>query len=789
MTQDLLSKFAFIGLLVSVQVFAQPAAKPKPTGKMLVWQFPLNRPHTGVLLGNGTQGLMVWGKDNQLNITIGRAGFWDHRGGNEFSARTTYQEVKRLLEAKDEAGLRKVFEVPKKSEDQPKEPRQIGGGRLEITLPEGWRLVRAELLLATADIRVIAKDKSNLEKTLTIGQSPTAELAWVEVPPDAIGKVSAKLIPSYESPKVQPALQSTGVAAPKTSKKAFDYLNAIVYEDFTQTLPADEPLTIAYLLDKATRGRNRILIGSHLGEGGTLALQTALPKANFPELDKQKKQWWAAYWADVPQITLPDPVLQEITDYGLYKQACTHPPQGVAATLQGPFMEDYQLPPWSNDYHFNINVQMIYTPVLATNRLSHLEPMWAMMKSWLPQLQTNGEKFFGRPGALMLPHAVDDRCRVVGTFWTGTIDHACTAWMAYLAWQHYRYGMGEAILRETAWPLLVGAFEGYWAMLEETDDGQGGRRFSLPVSVSPEFRGDQMTAWGRDASFQLAALHKVAEVLPVAAQLLGKPADPRWADVSRRLPPYATFEGSWIDEWPGLRSKRIALWEGQDLIESHRHHSHLGSIYPFATIDPADPQHKEIVQASINRWVNRGTGMWSGWCVPWASVLHNRMNNTETAVSLLHWWHANFVNEGRGTSHNANKFGISVFGQPIWDKLPPNTPNGEIMQLDAGFGALSAVLELLVQQRRDAIHVLPNLHYQWKNVSFRNIRAEGAFTVSAKAVDGRVAEVRVKSLRGGKLRLAHNLGEKYRVGTQPATGGMFEKDCTPGEEIVLTRAE
>ncbi|MCU0368253.1 MAG: hypothetical protein MUF39_05435, partial [Cyclobacteriaceae bacterium] len=57
-------------------------------GKVLTWNFPLNRTHTGILLGNGTQGLMVWGKDNQLKITIGRAGFWDHRGGNEFSART-----------------------------------------------------------------------------------------------------------------------------------------------------------------------------------------------------------------------------------------------------------------------------------------------------------------------------------------------------------------------------------------------------------------------------------------------------------------------------------------------------------------------------------------------------------------------------------------------------------------------------------------------------------------------------------------------------------------------------
>jgi alpha-L-fucosidase 2 len=33
----------------------------------------------------------------------------------------------------------------------------------------------------------------------------------------------------------------------------------------------------------------------------------------------------------------------------------------------------------------------------------------------------------------------------------------------------------------------------------------------------------------------------------------------------------------------------------------------------------------------------------------------------------------------------------------------------EVMQLDAGFGALTAVFELLVQNRRGEIWVLPNL--------------------------------------------------------------------------------
>jgi alpha-L-fucosidase 2 len=760
-----MNRLILLFVLLSLVVKAQ-------TIRELIWNFPLPRTHTGILLGNGTQGLMVWGQGRELNITVGRAGFWDHRGGNEFSARTTYPDVKRLLETKDEVALRKVFEVPRKSDNQPSHPQQLGGGVLKLTLPEGYTLQQGVLQLATAEIQITVTSPKGNKELLRIGQDPFRELAWVVYPKTCAGKIKTELRAAWDNPAVKSALEKTSVQPPT-------YWQEASVSGFTQTLPEDEPLSVMI----ATQAEH-VVIGTTLG--GELS-SVKKQMASFQPPFEARNKWWKNYWAEVPRIALPDPVLQEIADYGLYKQACATPPQGKACALQGPFMEEYQLPPWSNDYHFNINVQMIYTPALATNRATHLQPLWDLMNAWIPQMKANGEQFFGRPGALMLPHAVDDRCRVVGTFWTGTIDHACTAWMAYLAWQHFAYTMDDQVLRNTAWPLLTGAFEGYWAMLEEVDNGSGGKRFSLPVSVSPEFRGDQMTAWGRDASFQLAALHKVAQVLPKAATRLGLPLDPRWQQVSDRLPPYTTVEGSWIDEWPTAKNKRIALWDGQDLIESHRHHSHLGSIYPFVSIDPQAENHRTIVQGSINRWVNRGMGMWSGWCVPWASILQTRTGNTEAAVSLLHYWNENFVNEGRGTLHNSNKPGISILANPVYNKLPEGAPKNEIMQLDGGFGALSAVLELLVQNRLDGIYVLPNLPDGWKELSFDRIRTEGAFQISSRVVAGQVEEVKVRSLAGGRLRLVPNLGARFQVNGVAMDGPRFEEDCVAGQEMTLTR--
>lgn len=39
------------------------------------WHFPLPRTHAGILMGNATMGVMVWGGGSQLNLTLNRADF------------------------------------------------------------------------------------------------------------------------------------------------------------------------------------------------------------------------------------------------------------------------------------------------------------------------------------------------------------------------------------------------------------------------------------------------------------------------------------------------------------------------------------------------------------------------------------------------------------------------------------------------------------------------------------------------------------------------------------------
>ena len=145
---------------------------------------------------------------------------------------------------------------------------------------------------------------------------------------------------------------------------------------------------------------------------------------------------------------------------------------------------------------------------------------------------------------------------------------------------------------------MKGAMNVYLAMMEEK-----GGRLSIPLAPSPEWgAADVRKAVGRDPSFQLAAAHRLARDLIDAANRLGEVPDTRCLDVERRLPAFTCGQGG------------IQLFEGQPLVESHRHHSHLAGLYPFDTIDLDDPTTARVVCESHETWVASGTGNWTGWC-------------------------------------------------------------------------------------------------------------------------------------------------------------------------------
>jgi hypothetical protein len=67
--------------------------------------------------------------------------------------------------------------------------------------------------------------------------------------------------------------------------------------------------------------------------------------------------------------------------------------------------------------------------------------------------------------------------------------------------------------------------------------------------------------------------------------------------------------------------------------------------------------------------------------------------------------------------------------------------------VEGGFGAAAAINEILLQSWNGKIRLFPGLPDSW-NASFRQLRAENAFLVSAERVAGRIGPVVITSLAG-----------------------------------------
>jgi alpha-L-fucosidase 2 len=712
---------------------ARPGGYHSAMSKQYHWEFPLPRTHTGILQGNGTFGAMIWGEGSILRITLGRADLWDHRGGKPWIADMNFRNIRQLLEAGDEAGLRGIFEQGQVPAGQPRRPSVLPIGRFDLHFADELSLATGTLDLSTGQVRITLKDGSGQEHPVAIDLDMHHPLLHVELPA-SLRPPRVVPVPAWEH--VGEHLRSISFDPP-TPIESRDLLG------WTQPRPADPPLRVTcrqvdrHLFITADYPPARATT-SHSLEAAPAA-EISWSRADIDRLRQSNREWWAGYWQRVPQVEIPNENLTFLYHYGMYKFAGLTQPAGVAATLQGPWIEEYQMPPWSSDYHFNINVQMCYWPAFSSGLLDHLRPLFDMVWSWRDKLREHARLFIGIDDGLMLPHAVDDRCTNMGGFWTGTIDHGCTAWVGKMMHDYCRYTGDRQFLSDVALPFMRGAMRVYQAMLEKE-----GRKYRLPVSVSPEYRGNALSAWGANASFQLACIHWLAEALQEACATTGEAPDPAWDDIRQNLPRVAVYER-------GGRSE-IALWEGTPLEESHRHHSYLAGICPFDMIDLDDPQWRPVVGQTLATWVREGMGLWSGWCVPWAAMLHTRAGNADAAELLLEIWQRVFTNEGHGTLHDVNFPGFSLMGAA---GLPAPRKRGEIMQIEAGMAAAAAIMDMLLHTRRGVVYLFQGAPARWKSAGFRNLHAPGGFVVSAIRRNGDVQQVEITATRRGRLRLAN----------------------------------
>lgn len=255
----------------------------------------------------------------------------------------------------------------------------------------------------------------------------------------------------------------------------------------------------------------------------------------------------------------------------------------------------------------------------------------------------------------------------------------------------------------------------------------------LPLSSSPEIYNNSANAWftiltNYDLSLIRWTFEKSAEL---ANELGKKEEEEKCLRLLSQCPDYA------IDHETGLM-----FATGFPFNESHRHLSHLMSIHPLGVIDFSQGnKSQEIIEKSVETLMEEGTSQWTGYSFSWLANIQARMLDGEGAAKSLKIFAENFCSINsfhlNGEQHNR---GYSNF------KYRPFT-------LEGNFAFASGLQEMLIQSHTGVIEVFPAIPSDWEDVSFNNLRTEGALTISAAKKDGGVESIEIFSEKGGKFKM------------------------------------
>ncbi|NEB74900.1 glycoside hydrolase family 95 protein [Streptomyces sp. SID14478] len=488
--------------------------------------------------------------------------------------------------------------------------------------------------------------------------------------------------------------------------------------DYADTYPdyrgADPAAAVTAAVDKAADLGHAALRERHLTDHRALFGRVDLDIRQTPPADVPTDQLLTQYTGGA---SAADRALEALFfQYGRYLLIASSRAGSLPANLQGVWNQS-TTPPWSADYHVNINLQMNYWLAEAAALPETTAPYDRFVAALRAPGERTAKEMFASRGWV-----VHDETNPYG--FTGVHDWSTSfwfpeaaAWLTAQLYEHYRFGGSTDYLRTTAYPLMKGAAE-FWLDNLRTDP----RDNSLVVtpSYSPE-HGD-FTA---GAAMSQQIVHDLLTNTLEAAKTLGDSAAWRQqlTDTLGKLDP-----GLRIGSWGQLQEWKTDLDSPTD---DHRHVSHLYALHPGRQIAPGSTW-AEAAKVSLTARGDGGTG----WSKAWKVNFWARLRDGDHAHKML--------SEQLKASTLPN----------LWDTHPP-------FQIDGNFGATSGVVEMLLQSQFDVIEVLPALPASWPEGSVRGLRARGGATVDIDWAAGRATRVAVTAGRTRQLTLRSTLfGDK-----------------------------